>query len=121
MFKATITGNVGSVKLAKNNPMGEGTGFTVLNFTVASNSTTRSGKAVTNWISCKLWGSRAEALAPHIIRGQQVLVEGRPEARAYQSKGGTKADLVLHIEKFEFLGAKPEEAPAILDESETAS
>lgn len=108
MFKAIITGNVGSVKLAKGTSRDEDSpAFTVLNFTVASNSTTSKGKTVTNWVSCKLWGARADGLAPHLVAGQQVLVEGRPEARAYASKNGPKADLVLHVEKLEFLGGKP--------------
>lgn len=110
MFKTTITGNVGSVKLIKGNPGAncdkpqEAQGYTVLNFTLASNITGRSGKKATHWVSCKLWGNRAEALAPHITSGQQLLVEGRPEARAYESKTGPKADLVIHIEHLEFLG-----------------
>jgi single-strand DNA-binding protein len=108
MFTATITGNVGSVKLAQGNPRNENDpGFKVLNFTVASNSTTSKGSPVTNWTSCKLWGVRAEALAPHLSRGQQVLVIGRPEARAYDSQSGPKAEFVIHVEKLEFLGTKP--------------
>lgn len=112
MLKTIVIGHVGQSKLVKKPGTPEEGGFTVLNFTVASNSTTRSGKEVTNWVSCKLWGPRAEKLANHVVKGQGVAVEGRPEAVAYLSGEKAKGDLVLHVEKFEFVGGKPEGAPA---------
>ena len=108
MITATVSGHVGTVKLASKPGSPEEGGFTVLNFTVASNAVSRTGKSMTNWVSCKMWGARAEGLAKHLLTGQGVVVTGRPEARAYAGKDGTpKSDLVLHVDTFEFLGGKP--------------
>lgn len=108
MFKSIITGNVGAVKFIKRESANSTEDYTVLSFTLASTSSTRAGKTVTNWVTCKVWGTRAEALHPHLCKGQTVLVEGRPEARAYMGATGPKADLVIHIDKLEFIGRKPE-------------
>lgn len=108
-----VSGNVGSVRLTTKPTEGSEPGFSVLNFTVASNSVTKTGKEVTNWVTCKLWGPRAEALSKHLVKGQGVIVEGRPEARGYKSNDGSvKTELVVHVNVFEFMGAKPENAPS---------
>jgi single-strand DNA-binding protein len=86
---------------------------TLLSFSVASNEVTGKGVPVTNWIKCLLWGARAEALKEHLVTGQSVYVEGRAEARPYLSNDKqAKAELVLHVNEFEFIGAKPDKAPA---------
>jgi single-stranded DNA-binding protein len=109
MITATVTGHVGTVKLASKTGSPEEGGFTVLNFTVASNAVSRSGKNLTNWVSCKLWGPRAAGLAKQLVSGQGVVMTGRPESRAYIGKdGAAKSDLVLHVDTFEFLGGKPD-------------
>jgi single-strand DNA-binding protein len=113
MTTTIVSGHVGTVRLNSKPGKAEEGGFTVLNFTVASNSVTKSGKEVTNWVTCKLWGPRAESLSKHLVKGQGVIVEGRPEARAYQGNDGSvKSDLVVHVNSFEFMGPKPENAPS---------
>lgn len=107
MIETFISGNVGSIKLTeKENKTGET--FSVLTFSVASHSKNPEGKEITNWVTCKMWGSRGVALSKHLVSGQSVSVLGRPEAKLYTSEDGTpKSDLVVHIDKFEFSGAKP--------------
>lgn len=105
MITTIVTGHVGTARLTKTDA------FTVLNFTVASNAVTRSGEAVTNWVNAKIWGPRAEALAPYLVKGRAVAIMGRPEATGYLSEGEAKASLTLHVVDFEFTGPKPEGAP----------
>lgn len=112
MIKAIVTGHIGNVKFVDQAAVGDKPAFSVLNFSVASNATTRDGKDITNWTSCKMWGPRAKSLAPHLVKGQAVAVEGRPEARGYQGEAGVRSELVLHVANFEFVGPKPEAAPA---------
>ena len=101
MLTATLTGYVGSVKFVHAPGKSQ-----VLNINIASNR--RVGeREFTDWISLKLWGERAEKLAPHISKGMHLLVTGRPEARGFRKADGTVAgELVLHIAELEFLSAK---------------
>lgn len=116
MLKTTIAGHIGSVKLVKKSGKAERGGFTTLNFTVASNTKSASGEIITHWASCKLWGPRAEALAPHLSQGQAVVVEGRPEARAFSGKTSkAQAELVVHVTYFEFTGPRPKGAPKSIE------
>lgn len=106
MLTASITGHVGSVKLVTKGKN------TVLNINLASNR--RVGEhEYTDWIAAKVWGERAVKLAPHVGKGTRLLMTGRPEARAYKKPDGTPgADLVLHVNDLEFLGAKPKDTQA---------
>jgi single-stranded DNA-binding protein len=108
MIETFVTGNVGSLKLTTKEKTNENAGFSVLTFSVASHSKDPSGKETTSWVTCKVWGARGEALSKHLTSGQSVSLIGRPEAKCYPSESGTiKADLVVHVDKFEFSGAKP--------------
>jgi single-stranded DNA-binding protein len=108
MIETFVTGNVGSVKLTTKEKNEKGEGFAVLTFSVASHSKDSEGKEITNWVTCKVWGARGLALSKHIVQGQAVSVMGRPEAKTFPSENGTmKTDLVVHVDKFEFAGAKP--------------
>jgi single-strand DNA-binding protein len=47
-------------------------------------------KKSTNWFACQLWGKRAESLAPHLTKGQQVTVWGTLQLREWTNKDGAK-------------------------------
>lgn len=114
MLEIKVTGNCGTVRLVK--AAGKSP---VLNVSLATNR--RVGdREFTDWTSAKVWGERAEKLAPHISKGVKLLITGRPEARAYTAADGTpKAELVVHVTDLEFLSAKGkfEDAPEHADES----
>lgn len=101
MLEIKITGNVGTSKLV--NAAGKSP---VLNVSLATNR--RVGeREFTDWTSVKIWGERAQKLAPHITKGTKLLVTGRPEARAFKANDGTaKAELVVHASDIEFLSSK---------------
>jgi single-strand DNA-binding protein len=102
MLEVTITGSVGSCKLVVT--AGKSS---VLNVNIATNR--RIGdREFTDWTSAKVWGERAEKLAPHVQKGARLLIKGRPEARGYTKSDGTPAaELVVHVNELEFLSAKP--------------
>ncbi len=101
MLKTEIIGNVGTCRLVK--APGKAP---VLNVSLATNRKMGDREFV-DWVSVKVWGERAEKLAPHIGKGTKLLVIGRPEARAYKANDGTaKAELVVHAAEIEFLSAK---------------
>ncbi len=104
MLTTTLTAYVGSAKFVHANGK-----QAVLNINLASNR--RVGdREFTDWVSGKIWGERAERLAPYVSKGMHLLVTGRPEARAFKKADGTVAgELVLHIVELEFLSSKPKE------------
>lgn len=78
----------------------------MLNVSLATNRRVGDREFV-DWTSVKVWGERAEKLAPHVGKGTKLLVTGRPEARGYTAADGTaKAELVVHANEIEFLSAK---------------
>lgn len=100
MLEITQTGNVGRVKLVKN------TKGSVLNLNLATNRKL-GDREFTDWVSAKIWGERAEKLAPYIQKGTKLLIKGRPEARGYLAADGTsKAELIVHVSELEFLSPK---------------
>lgn len=66
-----------------------GTGTAVLNFTVASDVGFGDKKS-TNWFKCAIFGKRAESLAPHLSKGQEVTVFGNLQLREYTNRDGVK-------------------------------
>lgn len=101
MLKIELTGNVGTCRLVK--AAGKSP---VLNISLATNRKVGDREFV-DWTSAKIWGERAERLAPHISKGVKLLITGRPEARGYTAADGTaKAELIVHVTELEFLSAK---------------
>jgi len=77
----------------------------------------------TTWFRVTTWGNMAEACAKHLVKGQQVLVEGEMlPAKPFESKSGQwLADLVVNASSITW-GAKPKRdgqgAPGSPDDEE---
>jgi len=101
MLEIKQTGNVGTCRLvtaAGKSP--------VLNITLATNRKVGE-REFTDWSSVKIWGERAQKLAPFITKGTKLLITGRPEARAFKGNDGlAKAELIIHASDIEFLSPK---------------
>lgn len=83
----------------------------MLNISLATNRKVGEREFV-DWTSVKVWGERAEKLAPHIGKGTKLLITGRPEARPFKANDGTaKAELVVHANDIEFLSGKGKHDP----------
>lgn len=63
-------------------------GDPVLGFSIAvSNGKDRDGQdRPATWYDAALWGKRAEALAPHIRKGDRMTLIGRPSVRVHEGK-----------------------------------
>ena len=81
MQQITIAGRIGSdAKLAKTQ-----NGDAVANVTVAVD--VRQGREkVTNWWRVSIWGKRAEALAPYLLKGVSVTIAGEFSMGDYEGK-----------------------------------
>ena len=85
-------------------------GTSILKFSLADD-VGYGAKKTTQWISCAIFGKRAEKLAPFLKRGHIVEVCGSPVVNTYQSKSGEyKAELQLSVNDIKLLGRdKPAE------------
>jgi single-strand DNA-binding protein len=90
-------------------------GDSVANLALATN--VRKGKEdVTVWVEAALFGKRAEALAPYLLKGTQIMadLEG-VHIETYQGKNGPTSKLVARVTDITLLGKKQDEqgsAPA---------
>lgn len=62
-------------------------------------------KAVTTWVTCNLWGKRAETLAPMLTKGTKIGISGELTNRKYVAKDGTeKYSLEVRLNDITLLG-----------------
>jgi single-strand DNA-binding protein len=105
MIKLIVSGRVGNDAELKT--VGD---TTVCTFSVAHTEKvygpTPSEKVV--WITCSIWGERGTKLAPHILKGTFVVVEGSGGVNAYLNKNTGAAEAVIRcmVNSLEF-GGKP--------------
>lgn len=74
----------------------------------------QDGKRPTQWVDGTLWGKQAEALAPYLLKGQQVSVVLEDlRIEDYQTKAGQSGSkLAGRIASIEFAGTKSEGSAA---------
>jgi len=81
-------------------------GTAVLGFTVATDSGF-GDKKITHWIDCALWGKQADRLAPHLLKGANIMLIGELSTKEYKKRDGTQGfGLTLRVDKLEFAGSK---------------
>lgn len=95
-----IAGNVG--KDAKINQVQTSTGFiNVANFSVAVATMKKdpsTGKAISQWFDCALWGDRADKIAQFLTAGTKVCVSGEVGVDSYQDgQGVMKPKLTVRV------------------------
>lgn len=70
-------------------------------------------KAVTSWISCSLFGKRAETLAPMLLKGTRIGITGEITNREYLDRDGAKKySLECRVSDVTLLGNKDARQPA---------
>lgn len=81
MQSITIAGRIGGDAIVRQTQGGE----SVCSFTVAVDQ--RQGRdKTTNWWRVSLWGKRGEALAPYLLKGASVTVQGEFALGEYEGK-----------------------------------
>lgn len=85
-------------------------GKNVINFNVAHTEKYKDSQGVnqekTTWVDCAYWTDRT-ALAPYLVKGTQVFVEGNPEVRSFTRQDGTGgASLSLRVRDVQLLSGK---------------
>jgi single-strand DNA-binding protein len=77
-------------------------GDRVTSFSVGCNV----GRDKTQWIDCSIWGDRGDKLAPYLLKGTPVGVNGRPAVRAYLKDGEAVAVQQCMVNHVDLLGSK---------------
>lgn len=78
-----------------------GNGDPVTGFSVAVDSGF-GDKKVTLWLDCSAWGKRYEGVAPYLVKGSQVFVQGELGTRDHEGK----TYLTLRIADLKLVGGK---------------
>ena len=112
MQQITILGNVGRDAVIRDT-----NGRRAIGFSVAVNESYKdaAGNKVesTNWYSCTIWrdAQQSAKIVDYLKAGQQVLVQGQPKLRTYQTKEReTKAEIEIRVDKIELVGGKKSDA-----------
>lgn len=113
MQRLSIIGHLGNDATVKD--LGQNQ---VINFSVAVsetyvNKTTNEKVTNTTWYECSKWGNNT-VVAQYLKKGQQVYLEGKPTARAWQKEDGSLvAVLGLNVSDITLVGsAKSDSASA---------
>lgn len=95
-----IAGRIGNDAELRTTPGGH----VVTQFSVAVDQR-QGGEKTTLWVSCSLWGKRAEALAQYLTKGTVVSVAGEASARTWDDKGGkTHISMGCNVQQITLLG-----------------
>lgn len=107
MNSITIAGNIGKDAEMRNMPNGD----PVASFSIADS---QGKNKPTIWWNCQLFGKRATALAPYLVKGQQVTVAGSISEREWSDKDGQKRkSMDVRVQEVVLQGGRKEteEAP----------
>ena len=102
----TVAGNLGKDMEIRTMPNGDPVG----NFSVADSQ----GKEKPSiWWNCQLFGKRATALQPYLMKGQQVTVGGTVTEREWTDKdGGQRKTMEIRVTEIALQGGKREQGAA---------
>lgn len=92
-------------------------GKAICNFSLAVNrKKDKDGNRVADFIPCQAWEKLAEIVGNNLVKGSQVLIEGRMQIRSYEAQDGSKRYVTEVIcNEVEFIGPKPDHAAGPAD------
>ena len=83
---AALTGRIGQDAELKYLP----TGNALATFSVAADDAKKAEGEQAEWVRVTVWGEAAEELAPRLVKGTRVYVEGRLKLEQWQAKDGAQ-------------------------------
>ena len=92
------------------------TGKAVASFSLAVNrrfSRNADGQNTADFIPIVAWDKLAEICGNNLVKGSQIIVDGRMQVRSYDAQDGSKRYVTEVIaQDIEFMGSRPAGAPA---------
>lgn len=74
------------------------------------------GKRPTQWVEASLWGKRAEALAPYLLKGSQIVAYlDDVHIETFEGKNGAGHKLAARVADIELVSARTDGAKSDLD------
>lgn len=99
MISLSIIGNLG-----KDAEVKEVNGKKVINFSVCHTQKNKDGVEKSTWVECGKWGETT-AIAPYLLKGTKVYVEGIPDINVYKKNDGEPGGSIrVLVNKIELLG-----------------
>lgn len=111
---ATVSGNLTKDAAYKQSQAGTG----ILTFTVAINEKHKNARGEyvdeAYFMPCVLFGSRADALKPYLLKGTKIVVSGKLKQNAWtdQQTGQKRDRWEIICDRVEFLSRKNDNQPA---------
>lgn len=87
------------------------TGVAVASFTLAINRRF-SKEPAADFLPIITWNKVAEICGNNLVKGSQVLIEGRVQLNVYEKDGKKQYAIEIVGDNVEFLGSKPKSTPA---------
>ena len=102
--KIVIMGNLTADPEQRTTPNGR----ELTRFTIAVNTRMGAGREDSvAFYRCTVWGSRGEAVAKYVSKGQQLLVSGTLTVSSFQGKdGASRQSLEVNVDDFSFVGSR---------------
>jgi single-strand DNA-binding protein len=112
MIKLVVSGRVGADAQLKT--VGD---TTVCSFSVAHTEKIYGDNPTekTIWVSCSIWGDRGIKLAPHILKGTYVVVEGSGGVNPFLKNGQPEAVIICRVSSLEFGGKANLDNPKVTE------
>lgn len=99
-------------------------GTKVANLRVAVNGRRKNGNEEwvdkPNYFNVTVWGAQGESCAEYLAKGRPVAVEGRLDFRERDTDDGHREYVSIVAETVQFLGGKPKDGAADVEEPEQA-
>ena len=101
--RVTISGNLG------NDPELRSTasGMQVLSFSVAVNDRVKGANGEyedrANWISCTMFGNRAESVSKYLSKGSKVAIEGKLRRSQWERDGQKRSKIEVVVDDIELM------------------
>ena len=110
----TISGNLGQDPELKSTQGGT----SVLRFRMAVNERRKDQGGewadYANWVTCVVFGNRAEGIAPYLSKGSKVCVQGHLRYSQWEKDGQSRSSLDVIVDEIEFMSrsdAQPQYQP----------
>lgn len=90
-------------------------GTSILLFSVAVNDRVKNGLGewgdYTNYLDCKMFGNRADALSMKLTKGTKVAVEGKLRWSQWEAEGRKRSKVEVMVDNVEFMQKAAQEKP----------
>lgn len=110
--KVIVSGNIGQEPEMRSTA----SGMPVLEFSIAVNDRRKNKQSgewedYTNWVSCTMFGARAESVSRYLTKGSKVAIEGKLRWSQWERDGQKRSKIEVIVDEIEFMSQGSQQAP----------